>query len=517
MVVSLWVHRRQEKCYKPDVFVALLSRALGRLSTPALLRLGAILGWVWYRVIPLRRREAREAVARAFPERSEAERERIVSQNFKHLVQALLETVAFLAWDDARLQRTVRFEGLHDAVTGALSRGHGSLVLSAHLGSFELSMGSYGVFSKLPIVIVARVPKAGYARDMLDAVRAKTGIEVLPPKRSLPRLIKRLSDDRVVLGFVVDQNMPRKQGVFVEFLGKWCCTTPGFSIIARRSGAEIIPGYNQRLPDGSHLGRFGPAVAPDPHPHKRVAILNDTWNMTLRTEEWIRRAPEQWFWVHRRWKVQPLPGDVVRTKRGLEIAREGGVSRGRVGALLDRDGTINMEIGRALQAPEEVRLVPGAAEAIRRLNGAGIPVVVVSNQAGIGRGTITLPTLDAIHARMRELLAVEGASIDAIYYCPHHPTEAKGEFLKDCDCRKPKPGLPLRAAAEHGLDLQASLFVGDRSADVAAARSAGMRGVAVSNGWAHEPWQPVEADEVCADLIAAVDGFLDRTFGGSGA
>ena len=476
--------------------------------------MGALLGAFWYRVIPLRRRAAREAVARAFPDLSPRERERIVRENFKHLVTALLETIAFLRYDDERLKKLVRFEGLHEAVTGAMSRGHGSVVLSAHIGSFELAMGSYGVFTKFPIVIVARVPKAGFARNMLDAVRAKTGIEVLAPKGSLPRITKRLTDDKVILGFVVDQNMPRKRGLFVEFLGKWCSTTPGFSMIARRSKAELIPGWNERQPDGTHLGRFGPARPLDDHPHVRVAVLNDTWEMTKLCESWVRAHPEQWFWVHRRWKTQPLPGDLVRTARGIEVAGEAGKSLGRIAAFIDRDGTINLEIGRSLHAPEEVRLVPKAAEAIRRLNRAGIPVIVISNQAVVGRGTIDEKMLDAIHARMRELLAAEGATVDAIYYCPHHPTEAKGDFLKDCDCRKPKPGLVHRASVDLGVATSHSLLVGDRNADVGAARACGMRGVVVTNGWAHAPWEPVEADETHPDLVAAVDAFLDRTFGG---
>jgi D-glycero-D-manno-heptose 1,7-bisphosphate phosphatase len=495
------------------VLLRLLSRSLAWLSTPALLRLGAFGGWVWYRIVPVRRREAREAIARVFPEKAAPEREAILLSNYRHLVTALLEAVAFLSYDDERLQGLVRFEGLSEAVTGAIARGRGSIVISAHIGSFELAMGAFGIASKVPVVIVARLPKAGFARAVLEAVRAKTGIEVLAPKGSLPRIVKRLKEEHAVLGFVIDQNMSRKRGVFVEFLGKWCATTPGFAVIARRSDAEIIPGWNERQPDGTHVGRFGPAVPRDLHPHPRVAILNDTWAMNQRCEEWVRRRPEQWFWVHRRWKTQPVPGDLVRTRRGLEVVRYAGTTYGRIAALLDRDGTVNREIGRAIHAPEELSLVPRAADAIRRLNGAAVPVFLVTNQAAVARGTIDEKKLGEIHARLADLLAAEGAHLDGIYYCPHHPTEGIGEYRRECNCRKPAPGMMRRAAVEHDLDLGRSLFVGDRAGDVTAARAAGMRAVVVGNGWSHAPWVPVEADETAADLVAAVDNFLDRTFG----
>jgi D-glycero-D-manno-heptose 1,7-bisphosphate phosphatase len=140
-------------------------------------------------------------------------------------------------------------------------------------------------------------------------------------------------------------------------------------------------------------------------------------------------------------------------------------------AFLDRDGTINVKApeGEYVETPAEVRLLPGAAAAVRRLNEAGIPVLVVTNQRGIALGRMTEADLAAVHRRLAELLAAEGARVDAWYHCPHD----RGE----CDCRKPEPGMLLRAAREHGVDLERSVMIGDAESDVEAGRRAGARTV----------------------------------------
>lgn len=129
-------------------------------------------------------------------------------------------------------------------------------------------------------------------------------------------------------------------------------------------------------------------------------------------------------------------------------------------AFLDRDGTIIADQDYPGD-PERVVLLPGAAAAVARFNRAGLPVLVVTNQSGIGRGYITEAQFRAVQARMEQLLAAEGARVDEILFCPHSPDETP-----PCACRKPRTGLYLQAARERGVDLARSLYVGDRLRDV---------------------------------------------------
>ncbi|HEU4585299.1 MAG TPA: HAD family hydrolase [Gemmatimonadaceae bacterium] len=148
----------------------------------------------------------------------------------------------------------------------------------------------------------------------------------------------------------------------------------------------------------------------------------------------------------------------------------------RPAVFLDRDGTINVDT-HYLRCPEGVQLIPGAAEAIARLNAAGVPVIVVSNQSGIGRGLVTKSEYEAVRARIAELLERSGARIDATYICPHAPSPESGAAL--CECRKPGTLLFRTAAAEHSIDLGRSTFIGDRWRDVSPALELGGRGILV--------------------------------------
>jgi D-glycero-D-manno-heptose 1,7-bisphosphate phosphatase len=185
---------------------------------------------------------------------------------------------------------------------------------------------------------------------------------------------------------------------------------------------------------------------------------------------------------------------------------------------MDRDGTLTEEVG-YVNHPRRLRLLPRSAEAVRRINAAGLAAVVVTNQAGIARGYFSPEVLDAVHAELREQLKRAGAYLDAIYVCPHHPTEGDPPFRAVCDCRKPRPGLFLRAAADLRLDLRTSTVVGDKATDLAAAPLLGARSVLVLTGYGLGEWEyrrdrfPVQPDYVAEDLLAAVEWILARAGG----
>jgi D-glycero-D-manno-heptose 1,7-bisphosphate phosphatase len=148
-------------------------------------------------------------------------------------------------------------------------------------------------------------------------------------------------------------------------------------------------------------------------------------------------------------------------------------ARTRPAIFVDRDGVV-LEMVDYLNRIEQVVLAPGVARAIRAANDTGVPLVIVTNQSAIARGLLTEPGLHAIHAHMKELLAAEGARVDAIYYCPHHPEAGVTAYRRDCDCRKPKPGMLRQAAADLGLDLSRSVMVGDNATDIEAGHKAGL-------------------------------------------
>lgn len=186
--------------------------------------------------------------------------------------------------------------------------------------------------------------------------------------------------------------------------------------------------------------------------------------------------------------------------------------------FLDRDGTINEQMG-YINHICRFQLLPGAAQAIKKLNDAHIPVVVVSNQSGLARGYFPEELLVAMHEKMHKLLAEEGAVVDAIYYCPHHPEAKEARFREACDCRKPKPGLILQASEELGLDPEKSFVVGDRWSDIKTAANCGATSILVRTGYGRGdeqyigPQQKIQPDFKADDLSGAVEWILKQSSG----
>jgi histidinol-phosphate phosphatase family protein len=170
--------------------------------------------------------------------------------------------------------------------------------------------------------------------------------------------------------------------------------------------------------------------------------------------------------------------------------------------FLDRDGTIIKDMD-FISRPEQVELIDGAAEAIARANAALVPVIVATNQSGIGRGYFTVADYERVDARMKELLAERGARIDATYFCPHLPDEG-------CRCRKPGTLMFEWARDDHGIDLASALFIGDKMRDIEPAFSFGARAVLVPTDTT--PREDVVTAEksarVAPSLGAAIDWFL---------
>jgi D-glycero-D-manno-heptose 1,7-bisphosphate phosphatase len=182
--------------------------------------------------------------------------------------------------------------------------------------------------------------------------------------------------------------------------------------------------------------------------------------------------------------------------------------------FLDRDGTLIEESG-YLDRLDRLAIYPFAVDAVRLLNRAGFKVIVISNQSGIARGLIRESFVAEAHAHISAYLSVGGALLDGFYYCPHHPDASLAAFRQRCDCRKPAAGMLTAAAADHALDLSRSFVVGDRWADVGAARAAGAKGVLVRTGYGREaeaaPRPGVTADLIADDLAGAAAWILRQS------
>ena len=177
--------------------------------------------------------------------------------------------------------------------------------------------------------------------------------------------------------------------------------------------------------------------------------------------------------------------------------------------FMDRDGTICEEVG-YLDHPSRFRMFPFSGAAIRLLNDNGWLAILITNQAGVARGYFPEEMIHAVHEQLKTELADQAAHLDAIYYCPHHPTAGTPPYRIDCKCRKPKPGLIHTAAKVFDIDLTQSWMVGDRYSDIELAHNAGVNSALVLSGYGRgeseqqsKQWQQ-QPDLVCEDLFTAV-------------
>jgi D-glycero-D-manno-heptose 1,7-bisphosphate phosphatase len=204
----------------------------------------------------------------------------------------------------------------------------------------------------------------------------------------------------------------------------------------------------------------------------------------------------------------PAHPDTEVLERACQRARARHLSRGpRAAVFLDRDGTLVREVG-YLSDPADLEVLPGVPEALRSLQAAGYPLVVISNQSGVGRGLFPMRRVHEAMALLRRRLAARGVELDGIYFCPHRPDEG-------CACRKPGTALLERAASDLGLGLRGSFMIGDKRLDAATAHAVGARGLLVRTGYGRDeeqraPEEGAAPDAVCDDLAQATAWILDR-------
>lgn len=281
----------------------ILSRCLRFLSRSFLLWVGRRFGDLAYRVLPGRRSVARENLGLAFGrDRSPEEIALLCRRSFQHLGMTAVEACAFSFAPVTFLPSLVRVEGV-EHLRSAMARGRGALLLTAHFGNWELLAASH-ILTGYPLSVVARPLDHPLLNRLVARLRARSGVELIEKRRALPSVLAALRRGRMV-GILLDQNSSRREGVFVPFFGVSASTSKGLALLALKTGAPVVPVFIHREPDGHHRVVVGPALPVASTGNRDQDLLAATAAFTRVIEETVRRWPEQWFWVHRRWKTRP--------------------------------------------------------------------------------------------------------------------------------------------------------------------------------------------------------------------
>jgi Kdo2-lipid IVA lauroyltransferase/acyltransferase len=280
-----------------------MGRAAGRLPPGVARRLGRGLGELAYWSLPGRRRVALDNLGRAFgPRLGGEERRALARANFRHLGETTLECCRLFFGPAGVMQDRVRLEGVEN-VKAALAEGHGTLYLTAHFGNWELLAACHARAGLPPLNVVIR-PLDNPFLDALVSQGRQRGELSLITKRDAVKGVRAALGRGECVGILLDQNAGR-QGVFVPFFGEVASTSRSLAVLALKTGAPVVPAFIHRLPDGDHVITLEPPLALARTGQRDEDVVLNTARFTEVIEQRIRTHPEQWFWVHRRWKTRP--------------------------------------------------------------------------------------------------------------------------------------------------------------------------------------------------------------------
>jgi len=263
-----------------------------------------VLGFVYANVVRQRRGDALAHLRRAFPDRPESELKSIRRQMYDHLAYTLIDSLHLAAVCPEAFRDEYKWVNRHH-LEEALARGKGAIAATGHLGSWEV-LGTVGQLEGMSMFVVVKDVRPPSLNRYLNQIRSRFGTEVLPRKDSYRRCVTAIKREKKVLGFLIDQNTAKERGIFVDFFGQPACTTPGAAFIAAQSGCPIVPVAAIRMPCGRHQIHCLPVIEPPPD-REPESIHRVTQEMTTAFESMVRQYPEQWTWIHRRWRTKPPP------------------------------------------------------------------------------------------------------------------------------------------------------------------------------------------------------------------
>ena len=280
-------------------FFKLLSFATTLLPRPARLAIGGAIGILWFDVFRIRRKVALDNLAIAFPEWSDEERVRTGRESLKHMGRTMVEYAQFPFFRRRDVEKEFEFQGL-EILQRALVDKKGVILLTLHLGNGDFAIAALSKLG-MPMNLISKEFRARWLNDLWFGMRRKHGTRFISPEKSSFEILRALRRGEAVI-FVLDQFMGPPVGVRTRFFGKDTGTAAGCALMASRTEAPLIPCYTYRKPDGRHV-----AVFAEPIPfldnglrEKNIAVMTQIY--TDKIESIVRRHPEQWMWIHRRWK-----------------------------------------------------------------------------------------------------------------------------------------------------------------------------------------------------------------------
>jgi len=282
-----------------------LAVTVGRLPLPVAAWVGRRVGDIAYTILSSRRRLALANLDRIFPERSAAERRRIYRGSCQHLGLVFVELCELLARPLPRFLERITIDGMEHVEAVMATHGR-ALALSAHLGNWELLSAAHRL-SRYHLAVVVRPLDSPALNALADVVRRKTGVELIDKRRALRPVLSALGQGRIV-GILLDQNASRREGVFVPFFGRPASTSRSIALLAVRTGTPVLPIFARRERAGRHRVVILPPLAPPPTNDTEAAVVELTARCTAAIEAAIRETPEQWLWMHNRWRTQPPGG-----------------------------------------------------------------------------------------------------------------------------------------------------------------------------------------------------------------
>jgi KDO2-lipid IV(A) lauroyltransferase len=281
----------------------LIIRIFGALPRTIALRAAGLLAWLGFYFAKRQRRAGLRNLRIAFPELDDAQRTRILQGSFQNLARLLVEFAHFPELNQRNISRVVIHEGLENYLE-ALRRGRGVIFMTAHFGAWELSSFAHALYG-FPLKFIVRPLDNRLVENLISKYRTLSGNTPIERRSAARDTLKALRRNEAV-GILFDQNTTRSEGVFADFFGVPAATTPSIALFALRTGAAVVPGFliwDDVL--GKHRLRLDPPVELIDTGNLDRDVIENTRLFNRILENYIRRYPDQWLWIHRRWKTRP--------------------------------------------------------------------------------------------------------------------------------------------------------------------------------------------------------------------